>query len=111
MRCCREKADVRRVAPIHVGVRDAGEDGEVPAVILKELEIRGRCVVGPGVGRKELIRQQAEVVADGEPPNIPELKSPTEANSSSRFRPTLMAMPPPIDRPAMARFSRPGSAR
>jgi len=41
MRCCREKADVRRVAPIHVGVRDAGEDGEVPAVILKELEIRG----------------------------------------------------------------------
>ena len=62
----RQEADVGRVAAIHVGMRDAGEDGEVLAVLLEDLEVvRGR-VVAAGVGGEELTGQQAEVVADGE---------------------------------------------
>ena len=36
---------------------------------------------------------------------------PTDAKTSSRFSPTFTAMPEPMDRPARARFSRPGSVR
>src|ERR1700674_5314322 len=46
--------------------------------------------------------------APAAPRNTPELSKPTDAKTSSRFRPTFPAIPAPMDRPARARFSRPG---
>ena len=58
VRGCRQEADVGRMAAIHVGMRDAGEDGEVLAVILQDLEVVRGSVAGAGVCREELIRAE-----------------------------------------------------
>ena len=64
-----EEAVVRRVPAIDVRMRDAAEDGEVVAVLLEHFEIgRERVVAARSAFGKELVRQQAEVVADAEHP-------------------------------------------
>ena len=63
-----EETDVRRVPAIHVRMRDAAEHGEVIAVRLEHIEIGRRRIIAAGARGEELIREQAEIVADGEHP-------------------------------------------
>jgi hypothetical protein len=54
------------VAAIDVGMRDAGEDGEVVAMSLEILEAGREGVIAAfGLG-EEVIGEEAEVVADGD---------------------------------------------
>ena len=81
--------------PSTFGMRDAGEDGEVLAVVLEDFEVRRRRVVRAGLRGKELTRQQAEVVADREhaarnaaqTARGPSL-GPSHSNGSARPTPT-----------------------
>ena len=61
-----QEADVGGMSAIHVGMRDAGEDAEIVAVLLEEFQVGRRDVVAACAGGKELIGEQSQVVADGE---------------------------------------------
>ena len=63
-----EETDVGRVPAIDVRMRDAAEYGEVVAVRLELLKIGRQRIIAAGARGEELIREQAEVVADGEHP-------------------------------------------
>ncbi len=61
-----EEADVRRMAAVDRRMRHAAEDREVIAVGLEVLEIVRGDIGAALAGREELLREHAEVVADGE---------------------------------------------
>ena len=62
----RSEADVGRMTAVDIGVRNAGKNGEVLAVLLENFKVgRGR-VVAARIGGEELSGQKAEVVADAE---------------------------------------------
>jgi hypothetical protein len=61
-----QEAVVGRVAAVHIRVRYAGEDAEVITMRLQEFEIGRRLVVLPLTGRKEVVRDEAEVIADAQ---------------------------------------------
>ena len=101
-----QEGDVRRVAAVHVRVRHAAEDGEVVAVLLEELQVRRGRVVAAGVLGEELVRQQAEVVADAEQPprrravGRPRERRPHRLQQRQRQRHARAAEePPPGERP------------
>ena len=61
-----QETDVGRMSTVHVRMGNAGENGEVVAVILQEFEIRRRCVIPTISFGKKMFRQQAQIVANGE---------------------------------------------
>ena len=61
-----EETDVGRMTTVDVWVRDTAEDGEIIAVFLKEFEIRRRRVIAASAFGEKVLRQQSEIVADGE---------------------------------------------
>ena len=65
MRCGRQETHVGRVPAVDVGVRDAAEDAEILPVRLEVLQVGRRHVVAAGAGGKELVAEEAEIVADG----------------------------------------------
>ena len=66
MRSRGQEAVVGRVAAIDIRMGDAREDAEVVAMRLQELEIRRRLVVLTLARREEVVRDEAEVVADAQ---------------------------------------------
>ena len=60
MRRSRQKGPFRVMAAIHVGMREAGEDGEIFAQRLKRLEIERRRVAAPRFRGKEVLGVNAE---------------------------------------------------
>ena len=62
-----QEAVVRRMPAIHVGMRDAAEDGEVVAMRFELFEIRRKPLVAPAFWEKHL-RQQTEIIADAQHP-------------------------------------------
>jgi len=53
---------------IDIRMRNAAEDREIVPVFMEEFEIRGGRVGGAGFLRKEILRNEAEVVANREHP-------------------------------------------
>src|SRR5437667_488272 len=60
----REKTIVRRMPSIYIRVGNAAKDSDVIAMFLKHLKIGGQGVIAATVLGKEVVRQQAEVVAN-----------------------------------------------
>jgi hypothetical protein len=61
-----EEAVVGRMAAVDVGMRDAAEDGEIVAMFFEKLEVGREFVIGAGGLREEMMRENAEVIADAE---------------------------------------------
>jgi hypothetical protein len=61
-----EETDIGRMAAIHVGVGDAGEDAKILTVFLQYLQVRGRYIIAARPGGKKLIAEQPEVVTNTE---------------------------------------------
>src|ERR1051326_2428890 len=61
-----EETDIGRMAAIHVGVGDAGEDGKILTVFLQYLEVGGRHIIAARASGEKLIAEQPEVVTNTE---------------------------------------------
>ena len=66
MRSRGQEAVVGRVTAVDVRMGDAGEDAEVVAMRLEQFEIRRRLIVLPLARREEVVRDEAEVIADAQ---------------------------------------------
>jgi len=64
MGCSGQKAIIRWMPAIHIRMRDTAEHSEVVPMFRKRFQVGRQRVVAATILRKELIRQQSEVVAD-----------------------------------------------
>ena len=66
VRCRRQEAVIRRMSAINVGMRNAAEDGKVFAVRLEEVEVGRGLVARASPFRKEILGNEAEVIANAQ---------------------------------------------
>jgi hypothetical protein len=68
MRRGSQKANIRRMAAVYIGMRNAAEHREIMAVRLQQFQIRRSFVFAPRALGKELVCQQTQIVADCQHP-------------------------------------------
>jgi hypothetical protein len=61
-----EEAVIGGMAAIDIGMGNAAENGEIVAMLAEQFEVRRKLVIGAGIFREEMFREQAEIVTDAE---------------------------------------------